>query len=318
MKVLGSVALSETDNTSYAGFGRLTWNVTDQLRLTGAARYTYDKKKMDGLQNQVVGTCTIAGPPPACPNFRFLPGDIRDLNAALASIGFIRPGPAGTPYIDTLGTSGAIYTHNLTVINDSISNDKLTYRIAAEFEPRAGSLLYASRETGYRGGGYTFSSVKPVYDPENITAYTIGAKNRFFDNKLQFNVEAFYWKYKDQQVTHNSFGVTGAPEFVTENIGASTNKGVEFEIVGKPLRNTTLSANIQYLDAKNDSFVFTEIDNSFRANLPPGTVAPTVSGLSFRAICTKSIAPACVLFGHQNGQSTWVLSRSSIFQTACG
>lgn len=33
------------NTTSYAGFGQFTWNVTDRLRLTGGARYTWEKKR---------------------------------------------------------------------------------------------------------------------------------------------------------------------------------------------------------------------------------------------------------------------------------
>ena len=40
----------------------------------------------------------------------------------------------------------------------------------------------------------------PTYEPEKITAYTLGSKNRFLDDRLQLNAEAFYWKYRNQPV----------------------------------------------------------------------------------------------------------------------
>ena len=34
-----------------------------------------------------------------------------------------------------------------------------------------------------------------------MKSYEVGSKNRFLDNRLQLNAEAFYLDYKDQQVS---------------------------------------------------------------------------------------------------------------------
>jgi iron complex outermembrane recepter protein len=269
--VIGVVQNLESMNKSTAGFGRLTLNATDRLRFTGAMRYTHDVKTFEGRSDVGIELCN--DPSRLCPNARTLPGMLFDLPTALAGIGFIRP-PGAPVYIDTLGTSKSIWIQVPTIINDRLSSDKATFRGAIEFEPRNGSLLYASVETGYRSGGFAFSSFKPTYSPETITAYTIGSKNRFFGNKLQFNVEAFLWKYKNQQLSHFTPAPSGNVEFVTDNVGDSTNKGVEADIVFKPMRNTLLHANIQYLDARNDKFVFADPDSSAQAGLPAGTIPP--------------------------------------------
>lgn len=261
-------------NESLAGFGRLTWHVTDTLRLTAAGRYTQDEKRFDGVADNVVGICT--SPTHLCPDNRRLPADLRDIPAALASIGFVRP-PGSPVYVDVTGASGAIYSPSQIIVDGKTSPSKFTYRAGIEFEPRDRTLLYASVETGYRSGGFSFSSIKPVYGPESITAYTVGAKNRFLDNTLQLNLEGFIWKYDDQQVAHQAFGADGSLEFVTENIGKSTNQGFEVELVARPFSRTLLNAVVQYLDAKNDDFVFTDVDSSVPAGLPPGTVPPSTN-----------------------------------------
>lgn len=46
-------------------------------------------------------------------------------------------------------------------------------------------------------------------------------------------------------------------------------------MVAKPLRDTLLHADIQYLDAKNDSFIYKEVDSSPLAGLLPGTIPPS-------------------------------------------
>ena len=33
---------------------------------------------------------------------------------------------------------------------------------------------------------------------------TVGTKNRFLNNRLQANVELYYWKYNNQQISHLS------------------------------------------------------------------------------------------------------------------
>lgn len=169
----------------------------------------------------------------------------------------------------------------------------MTDRGALEFEPRPGSLLYASFETGYRSGGFSFSTLSPTYKPERIDAFTIGSKNRFLDNRLQVNIEGFVWKYKDQQIAHQVQGPNGNLEFVTENVGSSTNKGVEAEIVAKPLRNTTLRADLQYLDAKNDKFVYSEFDSSGLAGLPAGSIPSATLCRSVSLPATSSYTIDC-------------------------
>lgn len=269
---LGGSQKFDQASTSKAVFGRLTWHASDVLRFTGAARQSWDRRSFDGVADTAIGLCV--SPDHLCPEIRRLPANIRDVPAALLSIGYLRP-PGAPVYVDVAtGSATSFYLPARVVVDDVVKSDKLTYRAAIEFEPRPQSLLYASVETGYRGGGFSFSSARPSYAPENIIAYTIGSKNRFFSGRLQFNIEGFIWKYQDQQVAHQSYGVDGSIEFVTENIGRSTNKGVEVELVARPLPNTRLSADIQYLDAHNDDFVFIEPDTSVAAGLPGGTLPP--------------------------------------------
>jgi iron complex outermembrane recepter protein len=111
-------------------------------------------------------------------------------------------------------------------------------------------------ETGFKAGGFFATLDNPVYDPETITAYTLGSKNRFFGNRLQLNAEVFYWKYKDQQYSHLKTNSRGGFDFVTENIGQSSYKGVDVDIQFLATENTLLTAAVQYLDAKADDFTF--------------------------------------------------------------
>jgi iron complex outermembrane receptor protein len=143
-------------------------------------------------------------------------------------------------------------------------------------------MLYSSFETGYHAGGFSFARGVETYLPETIDAFTIGSKNRFLGNTLQVNLEAFLWKYKNQQFSQFGYdlGTPPATVFLTRNIGDSTIKGLDLDVDFRPARNTLLSAMVQYLDGEYDSFTY------FAPNqgLPPNTtcgyapVTQTVNG----------------------------------------
>src|SRR3546814_7848090 len=62
-------------------------------------------------------------------------------------------------------------------------------------------MVYASYSRGYRSGtfnGLAYGSANQVYfvKPEQVDAFEGGIKSRFWDNRAQFNISAFYYKYK--------------------------------------------------------------------------------------------------------------------------
>ena len=157
---------------------------------------------------------------------------------------------------------------------------KATYRGAVEFDVAPQSMLYASVETGYRAGGFNTDS---PYGPENITAYTVGSKNRFFDNRLQLNLEGFFWKYNDQQLSYLGINSLGAVGLLTKNIGRSEAKGFELEMLAQATTTTRLMANIQYVDSKYKSFTYTTPARPYTGC--PTTPSATPTGAPFTVDC---------------------------------
>lgn len=254
-----------SDTKSYAGFGRITANFTDRLRLIGGLRYTKDDKDFSGRADVFLVRCTVvAQGRPSCPTAPLLPstGRYQDLSAPFPTV----PDNQARP----IGATGALLIHAVTPVNTTLSNDRFTYHLGAEFDVGPHSLLYANYETGYRSGGFALSAGYETFQPEFIDAYTIGMKNRFFDNRLQLNLEAFLWKYRNQQVNHTGIDRNGNQGQFTENVGKSTNKGIEVEAQFLATPNTLLSANVQYLDAKYDNFVYREPIGA----TPPNTGCP--------------------------------------------
>ena len=237
---------------SYAAFGRLTYSITDTFRLTGGLRYTYDKKSISGTYNTVQDICTT------------LP-------------------------VPCFGGVGQIAIPVPTVALDASNSwNQTTWRAGADWDVTANSLLYTSVETGFKAGGFFFTHDNPTYAPEKLMAYTVGSKNRLLDNRLQVNGEAFWWKYKDQQISHISLDSTGTVIFPTENAGRATMKGIEVDAQYLVLSNTKVGTDIQYLDAVYDRFVY----SSPNFGAPPTPNCPyTPNGPVFILDCSGKTPP---------------------------
>ena len=80
----------------------------------------------------------------------------------------------------------------------------LTGKISIEGDLTPQNLLYATVSRGYKPGGSNLSQnpilVPVVYQPERVTAFEIGSKNRFADGSVQLNLAAYYYQYKNLQL----------------------------------------------------------------------------------------------------------------------
>lgn len=273
---LASQQQLDTGTSTTAGFARFTIAPTDTLRLVGGIRYTHENKRFAGQNDVFLNICTKAIPPlPACPTapfFAFAPTAaqlVTNMNLVL-----VNPGPPSIYIQPTAAAANTIFQRGPIPVNERVTTNRTTFRAAVEYDVGPSNLLYASFENGFKAGGFAFALISRSYGPESIDAWTFGSKNRFFDGKLQLNFEAFLWKYKDQQISHFATDTNGALVFVTENAGSSTNKGFEISTLVRPVTNTTLRFDVQYLDAKYDSF-------TYRAPTAP---APLITGCPVTAV----------------------------------
>lgn len=243
----------DSNTRSYAAFGRLTANLGERLRLIGGVRWTRDEKDFDGQADVFLVRCTrVVNFVPSCPTAPLLP--VSDSFTEL-ELPFVIPPVGG---VTPIGGTGAILIRAVTPVRSEITRSKVTWRAGVEFDVAPRSLLYASVETGYRSGGFSLSVGYETFDPEFITAYTVGMKNRFLDNRLQLNLEAFLWKYRDQQINHTGVDLVGNQGQFTENAGRSTNKGFEVEAQFLVTPTTLLTSQVQYLDANFKDFIYRE------------------------------------------------------------
>jgi iron complex outermembrane receptor protein len=112
------------------------------------------------------------------------------------------------------------------------SGDNITGKFAIDFAITPENMIYASWSKGYKPGGVNPDSstalvVSTEIKPEKVTAYEVGSKNRFLDNKLEFNMAAFSYKYQDMQyIEEDPIPFRGG----TGNIPSTNILGTELEV----------------------------------------------------------------------------------------
>ncbi|NIJ07324.1 iron complex outermembrane receptor protein [Sphingomonas vulcanisoli] len=248
-----------TGTNSKAAFGRLAYHVTPTVTLTAAGRYTDDRKKFNGVSDNYLLFCGNPAPPQDfCPNLPLEPfvSNGAQLTSFYQQRGvLVAPAPLGI--LGLLPPNVPSVFQSTLPINATTKTSKFTYRLAADWQATPTNLLYASFETGFHGGGFSFARGLDSFKPETIQAYTIGSKNRFFNRRVQLNIEAFYWKYKNQQFSQFGYDLGTPPSlvFYTSNVGRSTIKGVDADLDVLVTPTTRVSGSVQYLDTKYDSFI---------------------------------------------------------------
>lgn len=205
---------------SWAVFGEGYWDLTPDLRLTAGLRYTEDRKDTTPYPSQLLLGADLDGDPGA------------------ATGGFVRRGYYALPDIKQKW-------------------EAVTGRLVLDWTPDLSftddTLVYASLSRGYKGGGTNpprldlnpgvvqYLPLASVFEPEYVNAIEIGTKNTLLDGTLRLNTTAFFYDYKDYQVSQIVDRIS-----LNENFDA-TIWGVELEAVYKPTPNFQIDGNFGYL-----------------------------------------------------------------------
>lgn len=141
-----------------------------------------------------------------------------------------------------------------------------TPRVGAQYDVSDDSNVFATYSKGFKVGGFNFSACNQQYQPEKVTSYEAGWKNRLLDGALTVNVAAFYYDYTDLQLNQ----VVGLTSLIT-NAAAARVKGIEVESAWRPDAHWTVNANLSLLRAKFTDFLNVDY-------LAPALGAQDVSG----------------------------------------
>lgn len=132
---------------------------------------------------------------------------------------------------------------------------KFTWRAALNYRLSDDVSAYATISTGYKSGGYNAISVAEVsYRPETVTAYELGLKSQWWEDRLRVNVAAFVNKYSDKQEFVLQLGAGASAETAIRNAASATMSGVEVEYLAKLTPGLRLDGTASWLDAEYDSF----------------------------------------------------------------
>ena len=263
----------ETENTSYAAFGQLDFDITESVILTLGLRYTWEERKTAYREGRVylpsIGNGDYSGPdtiyganilhtfsePGVNPitewQYGFDPDGLPPPNAP--------PGYVDQPFV--VGAFG----------EDSDKRDDDDWNPMASIKYLASDsvldalgldsgMAYLTYATGFRSGGVTvgngdFDGDQIIdlenFKPEFVDMIEIGFKVDAFDRKLRANVAAYYQEYDDIQLTTTipdpSFGV---PLPAIENAGKAEISGVEAEFTILPTDALRFRGSIAYIDAE--------------------------------------------------------------------
>lgn len=108
--------------------------------------------------------------------------------------------------------------------------DGVSFLIGAEYKPNPDTLLYAKVSRSFRSGGQNSLPSQPAFLPEQSTAYEIGHKGEYFNNRLRLNLAAYYSLNTDIQRTSFSALPNGNTVALIRNAGKLRIWGVEGDL----------------------------------------------------------------------------------------
>ena len=204
--------------TGEGAFAQATYSFTPRIRLTAGARYTHDTKFRYG-HTVVQETLT----------FNPAVGDSEAQNAA-----------------------GTI-------------SSRVTWKVGLDADVGAHGLVFANVSTGYKAGGFNdgclagtttygelCNQARPAaqlfYQPETLTAYQAGYKDLLLNGVLRVDAEAFYYDYKNLQLSTVA-NYNGAPAQTTTNAGVAHVGGIELSALIRADDHNKFDLSYNYLDA---------------------------------------------------------------------
>ncbi|OGT85170.1 MAG: hypothetical protein A3H91_05370 [Gammaproteobacteria bacterium RIFCSPLOWO2_02_FULL_61_13] len=226
----GYLKPSAQDTTSWAVFGELRFDVTEQLTLTVGGRYVDEEKDIHhrvclGLAFNY--TCDTVADDLFVPPALAVPLDLRD----------------------------------------RLEEDDFSPAVSVTWRPTDDSMFYASYSEGFKAGGFDFElrttppggddadgdgipdSLK--YDSETVRAYEIGTKLTLLEGAVRFNATVFRNEFDNLQVSI----FDGILAFRVGNAAQSTATGAEFEAAWRATDHLTVGSAVSVLNSEYNEFI---------------------------------------------------------------
>jgi iron complex outermembrane receptor protein len=204
-----------------AVYGQSTWHITDDLALTGGARYTYDSKS----GGSPVDTSRLPASLPAGVSNATLNTFYKAIGAVFVNPGVIYTTPgyssaaAATGYVPSAAES----SHN---VSGSVS---LSYKITPDL------AAYATFSNGFQAGGLDLNNgsalpSQAAVNPTTTDNYEIGVKSTLFDQHLILDLAAYQEVLYGFQTSISYLLPNGTTYRGATNAGNIRSRGLEWDV----------------------------------------------------------------------------------------
>ena len=234
---------------SVAVFTNNTYRVTEAFDINLGLRYTYDSKRLLGIQDNLgtngaaCGGALTNNLAPTLPASS-IPGTA-NVRTPAAALGLL-----------CLPWSNPLYDGRR--IQEKFSDTDISGTIKASYRFNPSIMVYGSYARGYKGAGYNMDRVQTGVTPdaslffaaETVDSYEAGIKTTLFDRTMLLNVTYFDQKFENFQL--NTFLGTA---FVVESIPELKSRGVDADMVWfTPVEGLSFQGGVTYTDAKYGVF----------------------------------------------------------------
>lgn len=148
--------------------------------------------------------------------------------------------------------------------------DEVTPRLTVQYDVTETAMVYATYNEAFKSGVINTGSLSPPLDPETVDAYELGLKGTNGDGSLLYSLAAFYYDYKDLQISF----VDETSTVSTINAAEAENYGAELELTAKLGRGFTADFYATYLSAEYEDFVNGDYANGFAPTDLSGNTLP--------------------------------------------
>jgi iron complex outermembrane receptor protein len=254
---------------SLALFTNNTWHVTDQFDVTLGLRYTQDKKRLLGVQDNLGANGAACGG---------ALGNVTNLTNAFIGAG-LTPAAAAASAQRVAGNVCLPWANPLfdnRRISEETDDGELSGTIKAAYRFNDSVMAYGSYARGYKSFGYNLDRVQSGITPtasllfpsETVDSFELGLKNTLFNRTVLLNLTYFNQKFEDFQL--NTFLGTA---FVVESIPELKSQGFDADFVWfTPIEGLSLTSGLTYTDTKYGDFVAADLTNP--GNFPQLSLLP--------------------------------------------
>jgi outer membrane receptor protein involved in Fe transport len=179
--------IGQLETTTWSVFANGDYQVSDQFKATLGIRYTQDTQKFTGCSRDFNGSMLA---------------NVNVVNRALffAQYGLVAPiVQGGCVTFDPVKRS-------FGPVSSKLDEDNVAWRVALDWTPAQDVLVFASISRGAKAGATpinaaNISTQDAPAKQELLTAYEVGVKAALAEHRIQANVSAFYYDYKDKQLS---------------------------------------------------------------------------------------------------------------------